>query len=210
MNYILIVVVLAICAGAYYDHTQEEQKVSALQAEVDDAHKAAITAAAAAQNSSAPVVSGPSPATPRSPTASDSSGLTHDLNSPPLTLPGSSGPGAPVHHAVVVDSAEATHAGAVDAAAAAAEAAANGTDLGTVTTLDNRTFTNCKVVKVEEDGVTFSTDAGIAKIEYPLLPPDLQKKFGYTPQAAVVRTEAEIRANDQQQAATPQAAPASP
>jgi hypothetical protein len=101
-----------------------------------------------------------------------------------------------------------THSSAIDAAAAAAQAAANSASIGNITTLDNHTYINCKVLKVEQDGVTFSHDEGITKIPYPMMPPDIQAKFGYSPQQAVAQTEAEIRAEQQQSALTN--APASP
>jgi hypothetical protein len=212
MNYILLVVILAVCGAAYYTHTQDQQQISALQAEVDEAQAAAKAAAAKAQDNPEPVVAVTpgAAAHPGSGGESAPTGLTHDLDSPAPTLINNSSSVRSGPHAVVVDNPDEAHAGSVDAAAEAARAAADSDNLGTVTTLDNHSYTNCHVVKIDQDGVTFSNDAGITKIEYAMMPPDLQKKFGYTPQGAVARTEAEIRADEQEQSVQPAATNAAP
>jgi len=53
--------------------------------------------------------------------------------------------------------------------------------LGTIVTEDGKTYENCQLLKVEADGITFSHSAGITKVMFRLLPPDLQKRFGYDP-----------------------------
>jgi hypothetical protein len=100
-----------------------------------------------------------------------------------------------------------TRSSAIDAAANAARAASvappsDPNNLGTINTLDGRTYHNCKVLKVEADGVTFSHDDGITKVLYPFLPPNLQKQFDYDPQKAVQQTDAQTRYDEQQAAAT--------
>ena len=89
--------------------------------------------------------------------------------------------------------------------------------MGTITTLDGRTFQDCKILKVEADGITFSHADGITKILFPLLRPDLQKRYGYDPQKAVAETAAQINYQQAQQAAqqnapaaAPSAAPSNP
>ena len=204
MNYFLLVVIVIVCAGAYYMHLQDSDQIATLQAEVERAEKVPPPPAnptAAAMVTPAPTASG-SAANP-----GDAQALTLEAPAPKLaTLPGAARTGP---HATVLPNADGAQAGSVDAAAAAARAAADSEDIGTVTTLDHRSYTNCKVIKVDQDGVTFTDDQGITKIEFALMPPDLQKRFGYTPQGAVNQTEAEIRA-DQQQAAATNAAPATP
>ena len=51
-------------------------------------------------------------------------------------------------------------------------------------TTDGRIFRNVQVWKNEPDGVTFRHDEGLTKLEFPLLPADWQKKYGYDPEAA--------------------------
>ncbi len=211
MNYVLLVVILAVCGGAYYTHTQDQQQIASLQAQLDQAEaaaKAAADTAASNPGPSVPAIVSPAlhPAANGNPAPSP---LTHDLDSPPPTLVNTPVPLHTGPHAVVVDNPDATRAGSVDAAAEAASAAAESDNLGTVTTLDNHSYANCHVIKIDQDGVIFSNDAGITKIEYAMMPPNLQKKFGYTPQAAVAQTEAELRAEQQQTAAT-NASPAAP
>jgi hypothetical protein len=110
---------------------------------------------------------------------------------------------APTPMPVVQVVAPEAHSSAIDEAAHAATTAAtsNSNNLGSITTLDGRTFQNCKVLKVESDGVTFSHDEGITKILYPFLPPSLQKQFGYDPQQAAANADAEVRYASQQAAA---------
>jgi len=52
-------------------------------------------------------------------------------------------------------------------------------DLGTVVIPDGKTYRNCWLLRVETDGITFNHSLGITKVLFPILPPALQKKFGY-------------------------------
>jgi hypothetical protein len=96
-----------------------------------------------------------------------------------------------------------THSSAIDQAAHAATVAVatDSNNLGNINTLDGRSFQNCKVLKVESDGVTFSHDEGITKILFPFLPPNIQKQFGYDPQKAAADADAEVRYAQQEAAA---------
>lgn len=117
---------------------------------------------------------------------------------------------APAPAPVVQVVAPQTHSSAIDEAAHAATVAAtsNSNNLGSITTLDGRSYQNCKVLKVESDGVTFSHDEGITKVLYPFLPPSIQKQFGYDPQQAAAEADAQVRY--QQQAAAAAATTNSP
>jgi hypothetical protein len=126
-------------------------------------------------------------------------------------LPGTSrsnslSPGLPAVSVVAPDT---SHSSAIDDAATAAAAASHSASVGTITTLDGKIYTNCKVLKVEQDGVTFSHDDGITKILFALMQPATQKMFDYSPQKAVAQTDAQIRYDEQQNAAT-NTAPATP
>jgi hypothetical protein len=192
MNYLLALLLLGVCGGAYYLHTQDETQISDLTQEVSvDRDK--LKAANIDPDASAATIT--TAARPVAPSAPASMTNIQPQYTAPSTLTHTAGP-APVQ-VVQPDSSS-----AIDSAANAAMAATNGNNIGTVTTLDHRIYTNCKVLKVEPDGVTFSHDDGITKVMYPMMPPDLQKRFGYTPQQAVAQTEAEIRATEQAQAAT--------
>jgi hypothetical protein len=190
MNYFLVAIVLGMAGFAYYQHNQDEQQVADLQQQIVDLKKAAPDADKNATTTITPI--GPTtPATNIVPAQ------------PALTL-------SPAVHVVTPTGA---HSSAIDQAANAATSAAasNSNNLGTITTLDGRTFQNCKVLKVEADGVTFSHDDGITKVLFPLLPPAIQKQFDYDPQKAVAATDAQVRYNEQAAAATNVApAPANP
>jgi hypothetical protein len=60
-----------------------------------------------------------------------------------------------------------------------------GSDLGNITSVSGDTFVNCKLLKVEPDGVTFSHAAGIRKLLFTDMSPDAQKRFGHDPDSAV-------------------------
>jgi hypothetical protein len=60
------------------------------------------------------------------------------------------------------------------------------TTLPDVKTTDGREFKNVSVTKVEPDGITVMTNDGVEKILFPVLPPDIQKKFNYDPQKAAI------------------------
>jgi hypothetical protein len=169
MNYLLFVVILGLCAGAYYTHAQDQQTIANLQAELDRVGtKGAETAAS-------PTLDRTEPA----PAASQEASAAPAMTSPSAAPGHQAAPVVDSHPQVMAIVPDNTHSTAIDSAAQAAQAAASSTDLGTITTLDNHTYTNCKVVKVDPDGVIFNDDTGITKIEYPMMTADLQKKFGY-------------------------------
>jgi len=201
MNYFLLVLIVVLAGGIFYMHTQDQQQIDSLQAALAAASK--TPAAAPDKSPSVPTATSAarSPAVPTAAkaTTSDAAAKTRDLDMTPPELSGATPP-APIAPVAVLQ--PATHSSAIDAAAAAARAAASSSGIGDITTLDNHTYTNCKVLKVEQDGVTFSHDEGITKILYSMMQPALQAKFGYTPQQAVAQTEAQIRAEQQQSALT--------
>jgi hypothetical protein len=189
MNYFLVAIVIGMAGFAYYQHNQDEQQIAALQQQLSDS-KSAPASHPAALSVVSPDTSTPSPATSPVPAVANVGPATAPLLAIKVVAPSS-------------------NSSAVDEAANAAKVAAtsNSNNLGTITTLDGRTFQNCKVLKVEADGVTFSHDDGITKILFPLLPPAVQKQFDYDPQKAVAQAGAQARYDEQQAAAT-NAAPA--
>lgn len=78
-------------------------------------------------------------------------------------------------------------------------------NLGTIATLDGKTFQNCQLLKVEADGIIVNDSDGIMKILFGLMQPDVQKRFGYDPHQAAALTEAQIRFQEQQRQAAAQA-----
>lgn len=49
---------------------------------------------------------------------------------------------------------------------------------------DGQVYRNVQVWKNEPDGLTIRHDGGLVKLEFPLLPEDWQKKYGYDPEGA--------------------------
>jgi hypothetical protein len=172
MNYFLMLVILGMCGGFYYIHQQDQQQIALLQSQLD-------------------ATSAKGPVNPANAAANA-----------PTSLPASSTP-PPAAAAVAVLPPDNSHSAAIDSAAQAAAMAQNPANAGTtITTLDGRTFQNCKILKVETDGITFSHADGITKILFPLLPIDMQKKYGYDPHAAAAQTAAQLNYQDQVQQAT--------
>jgi hypothetical protein len=200
MNFFLTLVILIMCAGGYLMYNQDQQKIAALQQQLDDANSKGKDEAT--PNAAIPTVAPSAPGTNHLPTPS---GVAATVKAPAAPVIRPAGPVT----ATAVAVPDGSHSSAIDAAANAATTASNSAGVGTFTTLDGHTYSNCKVLKVEQDGVTFSHDDGITKVLYPLMPPNIQKLFDYDPQKAVAQTDAQIR-YDQQQAALSNAAPAAP
>ena len=49
---------------------------------------------------------------------------------------------------------------------------------------DGQVYRNVQVWKNEPDGLTIRHDGGLVRLEFPLLPEDWQKKYGYDPEMA--------------------------
>jgi hypothetical protein len=184
MNYFLVLIIIGIAGFAYYQHNQDEQQVADLQHQVGNLQAKLISFSEAK----------PAPKT-----------------APPVTRP------IPIVKPEVKVVQPSIQLPAIDKAVTADRTASvappsDPNNLGTVSTLDARTYHNCKVLKVEADGVTFSHDDGITKVLYPFLPPNLQKRFNYDPQNVTGLVDAQARFDEQQAApantaATPPANP---
>jgi hypothetical protein len=72
-------------------------------------------------------------------------------------------------------------ASATPTTTAAAPAPAAPASLGTITSSSGDVFLNCKLLKIETDGVTFSHATGIRKLLFTDMTTDDQKRFGYDP-----------------------------
>lgn len=68
--------------------------------------------------------------------------------------------------------------------------------LGTIVTLDGKTFQNCKLLKVDADGITFNHSEGITKVAFILLPPDLEKRFGFDIHTEIQLPPEEVQAQE--------------
>jgi hypothetical protein len=77
--------------------------------------------------------------------------------------------------------------------------------LGTIVTLDGKTYQNCQLLNVKAEGIIVNDSDGIMEIAYGLLPLDLQKRFGYDPKQAAALTEAQVEYQEEQRKAASQA-----
>jgi hypothetical protein len=94
-----------------------------------------------------------------------------------------------------------------DAAAVAAAAAATDTNqapaapppppppsnkLGTITLTDGKTYHDCRLLKVDPDGIVVNHSDGIIKILYAMMSPELQKRFTYDPKQSATLTQEQV------------------
>jgi hypothetical protein len=82
--------------------------------------------------------------------------------------------------------------------------------LGTITTLQGKTYLNCQLLKVEPDGITFNHSEGIAKVLFVYLSPDIQKRFGFDPEKTAAMEEAEAKYREQLRQASENAGTTTP
>jgi hypothetical protein len=91
-------------------------------------------------------------------------------------------------------------------------------DLGTFTTITGKTYQDAKLLKIEATDIVIGCTDGITQVPYAIMPPDLQKKFGWDPQksneinAAMIRYQEQVEAAKEAAAAdgANQATPAAP
>ncbi|MCE0523111.1 MAG: hypothetical protein LV480_09395 [Methylacidiphilales bacterium] len=65
-------------------------------------------------------------------------------------------------------------------------------ELGTVTSVDGKTYQNCHLIKVESNCIVFSHSEGIMNLPYVSMQPDLQKVFGFDPTQGATLTDAQV------------------
>jgi cell division protein FtsB len=75
-------------------------------------------------------------------------------------------------------------------------------NLGNITTLDQKTYQNCQLLKVEAEDIVISDSDGITQIAYTLMAPDLQKRFGYDPHVAATLFPAQVELLEEQRKAS--------
>jgi hypothetical protein len=185
MNYVLLLVILGLCGGGYYEYQQLQQA----QQVKDSAYEKQV-AELQAQNQSL---------------SDEQKKLTSDEKAAQAQIDALTGQ---------LKTAQSNLAAAKATAATAATAASPGktapgtsststfsNNLGMIATLGGQTYQNCQLLKVDADGITVSETAGITKIPYALLPPNLQQRFGYDPHQAVALTVAQIAYLEEQRKA---------
>jgi hypothetical protein len=188
MNSFLLIVILAICGGSYYEYSvinqaklEDEQQIADLQTKVNKL-KALSTELAKGRTDLPPDFAELQGNTPGAPGQAPTNQAQPEANAT-ISQP------APQPAPAAVPS----------AAPSAPTASAN--DLGTIVTIDARTFQNCQLLKVEADGITFKHAEGITKVLFPLLPPDVQKRFGFDPHQPLLTPDQVTQQEDVRRAA---------
>ncbi len=74
-------------------------------------------------------------------------------------------------------------------------------DLGTIGTLDGKVYPNSQLMKVQADGIVVSYTGGITQITFNLMQPDLQKRFGFDPKVSFSLTSDQVAAQEQKRKA---------
>jgi hypothetical protein len=160
MNYFLILIILCLGGGGYYEYTTMQQQMSdqdsqikKLQSDNADLKTKLETAA----TSPAPPPKPEQPATPETPpdTSAAAPG-TSSASAKPSTPPASAAPSAP---------------------------SANSNQLGTISTVDGKTYQNCRLLKVKATGIVVNDSDGITEIGFIFMPANVQQRFGYDPKA---------------------------
>jgi len=183
MNYFLMLIILVIGAGAYYEYTTQQETILTDIQQIND-----LTDKVASLQSENKKLTDNQTQVVKS--LSDAQAkitdLTTQLQTAQQAAPKPAETPAPTN----------------PAPEASTPAVPRTNDLGTIVAKDGRTFQNCQLLAVEVDGITFNHAKGITKVLFPALPSDLQKRFGYDPLKAAALTEAEIKYQDEKRKAS--------
>jgi hypothetical protein len=185
MNYFLLLILLGVCGGGYYEYTVLQQNSIADQQQITDLGTKIDALKAENKKLDDDKTQLAKSATDAQTTIAD---LTKQIQDAKVAL-------AQAKAQAVAPSK------ATPPAATATPSTPPGNNLGTITTLDGKTFKNCQLLKVDADGIVVNYPEGITKILFGLMPPDLQKRFGYDPHQAAALTAAQIEYQEEQRKA---------
>ena len=187
MNYFLTLIIILLGTGGYYEYGQLQQKIAADQQQIIE-----LTDKADKLGAENTKLTGEMTELTRSVTDAQAqvTGINLQLQSAQNAL-------ADAKRAL----AQAQMAAAPQQSPAPAPPPSPN-NLGAITTVDGKTYMNCQLLKVQADGIVVSHSQGILKLAYPLLPPEVQKKFGYDSHVSLTLTDDEVQAlEDQRKAA---------
>jgi hypothetical protein len=182
MKYFLILIILGLCGGGYYEYTQlqtkistDEQEIHALGTKVDASQLDNKTLTDDNVKLAASVKSDEDKITDLNKQLSDAKKTIAAIPPPaPVAPPPGGVPSTPSKPT---------------------------NNLGTITTSDGKTYQNCQLLKVDPDGIVVNDADGITKIVYEKLPADLEKRFGYDPLKPGNLTDDQVQALEKQRAA---------
>ncbi len=186
-NYMWLLVVFGLCGGGYYEYTNLQTQASAdrqvlkleLQGKIDqlEASNQKLTQAQEESKTQMAFLAAQADAAQKA--------LEMATKSPASANGSNSGIGG-------MSSAPST---------SAATSAATSNNLGTIATLDGKTFPNSELLKVDPNGITIKCTSGITKVGFFALPPELQKRFGFDPKNGAALTDAQIEQYEAQRKA---------
>ena len=173
MNYLLLLIILAMCGAGYYEYTVLQQKDTVDQQQFNDLN----TKVDALQAEIKKMDGGEKQAPPV--TSNSGSPAPVEANSPASAMSQTPSPAAPATTPSVPPPSN---------------------DLGTIVT-PQQTYQNCHLLKVHPDGIVIQYPDGITNVKFVDLGNELQKRFGYDPQTGANLTPEQVAADEQQRAA---------
>ncbi len=181
MNYFLILIILLLCGGGYYEYTSLQTKDAQdvqvakldLQAQIDKLTQ---------ENKKL---------------ADDKTAVAKSLDSANTTIADLTTQLQTAQTKLAAQMAQAAKVSTPAAGTATMTAPPpSSNSLGTFTSLDGKTFPNSQLLKVATVGITISYDGGITEIMFTSLPPELQKRFGFDPHLGAQLTTEQAQALD--------------
>ncbi len=73
--------------------------------------------------------------------------------------------------------------------------------LGTIATVDGKVYPNSLLMKVQADCIVVSYSGGITQVAFTMMQPELQKRFGFDPKVAITLTPDQIAVQEQKRKA---------
>lgn len=177
MNYFLILIIMGLCYGGYYEYLalekqnakdQQEAKLEVgMQLDQLESDNKKLTA--------------------------ENAQLKQDLNDARIKL------GVPVSTASSSDDGKTPSVATPPPVSPQPVSSSN--NLGTIVTIDGKTLQNCQLLKVKVSGIVVSYAAGITEVGFLEMPPELQKRFGFDPHQGAELTDTQAQAEDDQRKA---------
>jgi len=192
MNYFLMLIIILLCGGSYYEYNQLQQKGVADHQQISD-----LTDKVNSLQTNNKKLTDDQAQLKKS--ADDSLAEINDLTKQVQDA----------QTALETAKAQIVQLKARQTTAASSPAPASApvwTNLETVATLDGKSYQNCQLLKVEADGIVINHADGITKLAYGLLPPELQKKFDYDPHGPPSLSDDQVQALEAQRKASGQTA----
>jgi hypothetical protein len=179
MNWFLLLIILGMAGGGYYEYqtlhgqvTVDDMQISDLKTKVQTALDDQQKSADAAKKLTADLAD----------TQAKAADLDKQLQTSKTAL-------AAAQAQIDAAAAAAKAAAATPATTATASPAAFTTKLGTIAALDGKTYTACQLLKISSASIVVSNAAGITEIALNVLPASTQKMLGYDPKLGALSND---------------------